>query len=320
MKTIASYLLGGLVLLSAASCMHSEFKKTKSGLLYKIYSDGKGETAKPKQFLKANVTEKVRDSMLFSTEGAMPMYVPVDSPRPIYSPIEVFPLLRKGDSAVVIQLADTLARKMQGQLPPWLKKKDKILVTFKVLDVFASEDALNNDRNQEMAKQKDREVKEVETYLTKNNIHAQKQTQGTYVVVASEGAGPKADSGKQVSVRYTGKLIPSGKVFQSNMEDTAANSVYKFVIGTHTSIPGFDEGLRSFRKGGTGTLYLPAFLAYDAQRGPGGNQFENLIFDVKVVDVTDAPPPSPMQMPMLPQGQQQPAGGGARPAQAQPHR
>jgi hypothetical protein len=31
-----------LVLLGAASCTNSEFKKTKSGLLYKIYSDGKG--------------------------------------------------------------------------------------------------------------------------------------------------------------------------------------------------------------------------------------------------------------------------------------
>ncbi|WP_431216663.1 hypothetical protein ACQ86N_20020 [Puia sp. P3] len=160
MKTIASYLLGGLVLLSAASCNHSEFKKTKSGLLYKIVSDGKGETAKPKQFLKASVTEKVRDSSLFSTDGKMPMYIPVDSARPIYSPTEIFTMLRKGDSAVVVQLADTLSRKMQGQLPPWLKKKDKIMVTFKVLDIFASEEALNNDRNQEMGKQKDREVKE----------------------------------------------------------------------------------------------------------------------------------------------------------------
>ena len=316
MKKIASYLLGGLVLLSAASCTHSEFKRTKSGLLYKIYSDGKGETAKPGQFLKVNVTEKVRDSLLISTVGKMPMYIPVDSPRPIYHPIEVFTMLRKGDSVVVLESVDTLARKSQGPLPAWLKKKDKISVSFKVLDLFASEEALNNDRNQEMTRQKDREVRQVEDYLTKNNVHAQKQTQGTYVVVNSEGNGPRADSGKQVSVRYTGKLIPTGKVFQSNMDDTSANSVYKFVIGTHTSIPGFDEGLRSFRKGGTGTLYLPAFLAYDAQRGPGGDQFENLIFEVKVVDVTDAPPPAPMQMPSR---MQQPSGG-AQPAQPQPQK
>ena len=60
MKTISSYLLISLVLLGAVSCTNSEFKKTKSGLLYKIYSDGKGEAAKPKMFLKANVVEKLR--------------------------------------------------------------------------------------------------------------------------------------------------------------------------------------------------------------------------------------------------------------------
>jgi hypothetical protein len=36
-------------------------------------------------------------------------------------------------------------------------------------------------------------------------------------------------------------------------------------------------------------LYIPAFLAYDSRQGPGGKQYENLIFDVDIVDVRDAP-------------------------------
>ena len=41
---------------------------------------------------------------------------------------------------------------------------------------------------------------------------------------------------------------------------------------------------------GTATLYIPAFLAYDQQpSGPSRKPNENLIFDVKVTDVTDAP-------------------------------
>ena len=53
MKTISSYLLTGLLLLGAASCSNSGFKKTKSGLLYKIYSNGQGAVAKKGEFLKA---------------------------------------------------------------------------------------------------------------------------------------------------------------------------------------------------------------------------------------------------------------------------
>lgn len=316
MKTISSYFLVSLALLGAVSCTNSAFKKTKSGLLYKIYSDGKGETAKKGQFLKANVVQKIRDSILYSSEGNMPIYLPVDSPRPVYSPVEVFSLLRKGDSCVVVESADTLARRM-GQLPPWIRKKDKLTYAFKIVDVFASEDLLTADRNQEMAKQKDREIKQVESYLAKNNIQAQKTEKGTYYVIQNEGSGTPVDSGKQISVRYTGKLIPSGKQFETNMTDTV-NGPFKFVVGTGSIIPGWDDGLRKFKKGGKGTLYIPAYLAYDQQFGPGKTPFENLIFDVEIVDVTDAPPPAANpQMPAMPMPQGQPQPNRAQP---QPHK
>jgi FKBP-type peptidyl-prolyl cis-trans isomerase len=308
MKSISSYLLVGLGLLGAVSCSNSEFKKTKSGLLYKIYSDGKGDAAKKGQFLKASVVEKLRDSVLYSSEGSMPVYMPVDSPRPVYSPIEIFTMLRKGDSAVVVQLVDTLQRKSGGQLPPFLKKKDKITFTFKVLDLFASEDLLTADRNAEIGKQKDREIKVVEDYLADSKIQAQKTAKGTYFVVAAAGDGPAVDSGKQVSVRYTGKLLPTGKEFESNMKGPG-NEPFKFVIGQGQVIPGWDDGLRQFKKGGKGTLFIPAYLAYDQQLGPSRKPFENLMFEVEIVDVTDAPKaPAQPAMPSMPMPQGMPQG------------
>jgi FKBP-type peptidyl-prolyl cis-trans isomerase FkpA len=305
MKTISSYLLISLALLGAVACTNSEFKKTKSGLLYKIYSDGKGEPAKKGQFLKANIIQKLRDSTLYSTYGGFPFYTPVDSPRPTYSHNEILSYLRKGDSAVCVLLVDSLERKFGGQLPPFLKKKDKITITLKVLDIFPSQDLVITDRTQELAKEKDREVKVMEKYLADSNVKAEKTEKGTYVVVKSTGDGTQVDSGKQVFVRYTGKLFPSGKVFESNMTGPG-NDPFKFVVGAHQIIPGWDDGLRKFKKGGKGTLYVPAFMAYDQQPGPGHKPFESLIFDIEVVDVTDAPPPSaqqprmPMQMPTRP--------------------
>jgi len=313
MKTITY--LSICLALGAVSCTSPGFDKTKSGLLYKIYSDGKGPVAQKGQFLKLSFTQKVRDSVLSTTDGSLPAYVPVDSARPIYSPIEIFPLLRKGDSAAVVMLVDTLQRRYgSSQLPPFLKKKDKITFGFKVLDLFASEDLLKQDRDQEMAKQKDREVSAVQAYLTQNNIQAKKTDKGTYYVVQSPGNGPQVDSGKQVSVHYTGKLMPSGKVFESNMTGPG-NAPLKFVVGSGQIIMGWDDGLRQFRQGGKGTLYIPAYLGYDQQRGPGGKSFENLIFDVEVDSVVDAPKNNPMpgmpnmQMPQrgVPQGRPQPA-------------
>ena len=309
MKTISSYLWVSLVLLGAISCTNSDFKKTKSGLLYKIYSDGKGPVAKKGEFLKANLSEKIRDSVLFASYGGMPFYGRVDSTGPSYDPREIFTMLRKGDSAVIVLLADTIQHKSGGQLPPFMKKKDKVIITIKVTDIFASQDLLMADRAQELSKEKDREVKDVESYLAKNNIQAQKSTLGAYYVVETPGDGPKVDSGKQVSVRYTGKLFPSGKVFQSNMTGPG-NAPFKFVVGAHQIIPGWDDALRNFRQGGKGTLYIPAFLAYNDQKGPGGKQFEDLIFDIVVDTVRDAPPTPP----------QSPMGMGGNPMQRMPMR
>lgn len=306
MKQISSYLIACMVLVAAVSCTSQEYKRTKSGLMYKIISDGKGEPAKKGQFLKVNVIEKVRDSLLYSSEGSMPIYIPVDSARPTYSPTEIFSLLRKGDSAIVVELADTLQRKSGGQLPPFLKKKDKISFIFKVLDVFTSEDQLTTDRNNEIAKETQREVTAVEGYLAQNKINAEKTAKGTYVVVQSVGDGPQVDSNKEVSVKYTGKLFPSGVVFESNVTGPASDKPLKFVVGRGQIIPGWDDGLRKFKKGGKGTLYIPAFLAYGERQGPGHKPYENLIFDVEVVDVTDAPPAPAMQPGMPPMQAPQP--------------
>ena len=320
MKTISSYFIVGVALLLAASCTNSEFKKTKSGLLYKIYSDGKGAMAKKGEFLKANVIEKIRDSVLYSSYGSVPAYIPVDTPRPTYNPAEIFSLLRKGDSCVVVIQADTLLRRSNGQLPPFIKKKDKIIISFKVTDLFASQELVMADRQAELDKQKNREIQQVQDYLTQHNIQAQKTDLGTYYVVKDPGNGPQVDSGKQVSIRYTGRSLPTDKVFESNMTGPG-NDPFKVVIGTHQVIPGWDDALRKFKKGGKGTLFIPAYLAYNEQAMPGHKPFENLAFDIEVIDVTDAPPVSATPgMPGLPPGMGRPQfrPQGARPGGPQP--
>jgi FKBP-type peptidyl-prolyl cis-trans isomerase FkpA len=157
-----------------------------------------------------------------------------------------------------------------------------------VIDIFPSQELVRKDEDSEIQKQRLKEIKVVEDYLFKNKITTQKTQKGTYVEVKARGDGPAVDSGKEISVRYTGKAIPSGKVFESNMNGPNTEP-YKFVVGRRQIIPGWDDGLRLFKKGGKGTLYIPAFLAYDSRQGPGGKQYENLIFDVEIVDVKDAP-------------------------------
>ncbi len=299
MKKISSYLLIPVLMIAFGSCKQG-FQKTKSGLLYKIISDGsKGEKAKKGDFLKINYTQKIGDSVVFSSFGGVPAYARVDSVGATYNPAEIFPLLRKGDSAIIVELADTIQHKFGG-LPPYIKKTDKIILVFKVVDVFTSQDVVEKDRNGEMQKEKDRESKEMADYIAANKINAQKTEAGTYVEIKSPGEGPLVDSGKQVHVLYTGKSFPTGKVFESNVTGPRKDTL-KFVVGRRGIIPGMEDGVRLLRKGGKATLYIPASQAYDAQPGPNHKPYESLIFDIEVVDITDAPKEQPrsQSMPQL---------------------
>lgn len=319
-------LLGSLaVMLLMAACSGGGFKKTKSGLLYKVISDGKGKPAQRGQVLKFHVSQRLKgaskDTLLGDNYGKMPAYAQVDSIGPMYHPAEIFQLLRKGDSAVVVMLADTLIKKNPGGLPPFITKKDKIFITFKVLDVFVADSLAQQDQMAENTKEQARQqveqqklaaegeklkgpaAKEIEDYLAKNKINTQKTAGGTYVEIKELGTGLQAAPGKKLAVKYRGKLFPSGKEFESNMD--GSRPPYELVLGTASVIPGWDEGLAFFKKGGKGTLYIPFFQAYGDRPGPGQKPHESLIFDVEIVDVTEnTPAPGPTAPPTAtpPQG------------------
>src|SRR5689334_12006203 len=84
-----------------SSCNSVDFKKTKSGLAYKLFPSSSGTKAVPGGFLKVNLIYKLRDSVLQSTYNTMPTYLPVpDTSQPgrPYDLTEITPLLKKGDS------------------------------------------------------------------------------------------------------------------------------------------------------------------------------------------------------------------------------
>lgn len=147
-----------------------------------------------------------------------------------------------------------------------------------------------------MAGQKDRDQLVVDEYIKKNNINATKLGKGTYVKIDEAGTGPKADSGKFVSVKYRGKILATGKEFESTMEPE--KDPITFPLGVGQVIQGWDEGIKEFAKGGKGTLYIPGFLSYGSRPGPGGQPNEALMFDIELVSISDTMP-RPKQNPRL---------------------
>lgn len=274
--------------------------------MYRIVTTGSGAVANRGDILKVHYSQKLNDSLMYSSFSSIPTYAKVDSVGNIYSPGEVLPFLHKGDSVIIVQLADTIMKKIPPGSPSPLKKGDKITLTLKVLDVIKSDALAQEDQLKEIETETKRELQTIQDYLANKKIATQKTEKGVFVAIQSAGTGPAVDSGKYVSIMYTGRLFPEAKqttekVFESN----AGKPPIQFTVDSRAVIPGWDEGLKLLNKGGKATLYIPATLAYGQSPGPGGKPFENLIFDVEVVDVADAAP-AQKSNPQMPQDFQMP--------------
>jgi peptidylprolyl isomerase len=105
-----------------------------------------------------------------------------------------------------------------------------------------------------------------------------------YIDVAI-GTGKVAEAGKVFSVHYTGWLL-DGTKFDSSREKKPLS----FEQGKRKVIPGWDAGFEGMRVGGKRRLFIPYQLAYGEKgRGKIPPKAE-LVFDVELMDVTDAPP------------------------------
>ncbi len=300
--TVLIFLAAGII--SIPGCESISYKKTPTGMVYKLIPGGsKDSMAQVGNVVKFNYVTKLNDSVVYDSYGKVPGYVQLTADAALnYSPIEALFFVRKGDSVVTISMVDTLLNKgLATQLPPGVKKGDRMITTMRILEVFTHDSVARPDYEAEIEKDKPRreaEMKdlqakaeeerkvqtekgkeEVEAYLKKNNITAQKTEEGTYVVIDNKGAGEPVTNGKFVTIKYAGRLMETGKDFEANN--------YTFQMGTGSVIRGWDDGLLLFNKGGKGTLYIPGFMAYGQSPGPGGKTWEPLIFDVEVLSIAN---------------------------------
>ncbi|HMR93034.1 MAG TPA: FKBP-type peptidyl-prolyl cis-trans isomerase [Chitinophagaceae bacterium] len=325
MKKTILYSFTLIALLAAfTACNKVSYKKTKSGVLYKIISGNSKDSAlKNGDWLKFYFEQKLNDSVLSTNYGKMPAYEKIQEgmTNPAYNPGEILPFLKKGDSAVVVLMVDSLIKKgfMQpGQLGA--KKGDRMVFNLRVLEVFrndslymtdskaeAEKDAPRQAKEQEeqMAKmlkesldrqqneyeeavksgEAEKGIKEIESYLASKGIKAEKVGKGTFVTVEKQGEGDFAGPGKFVTVKYDGKYLVKDSSFDAG--------TFTRQLGKGQLIAGMEEGLEAFKQGGKGVLYVPGFRAYGKNTGPGSpfRPFEPLRFFIEVTEVADSMPP-----------------------------
>ncbi|MCX8472963.1 MAG: FKBP-type peptidyl-prolyl cis-trans isomerase [Sediminibacterium sp.] len=281
-----------LLIIGLISC--NSYEKAPSGMLYKIkHLSGKKEKINPGDWVKINITynRKRGDTTLMTTEGFFPTYVNYDTLRK--SPFSISELLPKayvGDKIEFIIDVDSLV--VQGfQYNPILGIHDKIIAKAEIIKKFSDNTMITADNQEEMTKFKRKEAKEIKDFITKKNIKAQEIENGIFVEMIKEGDKSKpVDSGKNISVTYTGRLMKNDSVFDSNNSIPFDSSrILTYQQDVDQLIPGWNVGMKSLSKGAKAKIYIPSLLAY-GQRGAGMiGPFENIYFEIEVLDVTTPP-------------------------------
>lgn len=121
-----------------------------------------------------------------------------------------------------------------------------------------------------------------EAFLAENTKRQEVKTtpSGLQYEIVEEGDGPSPQSGDQVTVHYTGRLI-DGTVFDSSVERGEPAT-----FGVTQVIPGWVEALQMMKRGAKWRLFIPSNLAY-GPNGAGGviGPDATLIFDVELIKI-----------------------------------
>lgn len=269
----------------------NRLEKTPSGMPYEIIKGERKNKLKQGQIVKVNVAYTIGDSVINNTFGKIPIYFAIDSNHfSKYSFTEVILNCYEGDEIKFVLSVDTL--KKLGQIPAEGLFKSGTFIDGKIkfIKIFTNAIEQEKDYYAEVEAQKNREKQSIKEYAQKNNLKPLYTKNGVGVIIEQEGEGEKVDSGKKVSVYYTGKLMDTNKEFDSNLKN-GKKEPFTFNMAQGAVILGWDEGLRLFKKGGKGKLLIPAFMAYGMQGSPPViPPYSNLIFDVEIVNIADAEP------------------------------
>ena len=278
------------------------FKKTNSGLHYKFEIKNNSEQqVKMGDVIVGEMVFRLDTNILFDTKGESQRILMVkDSVFNGYDIDEGLLMMHKGDKATFAIFADSVAKFFQpNQLPPFYSPGQGQIFYYEITinDLVSQEELQQEQANfmAEMETRKNEEANTIAKYIEENNITAQPNADGLYVIVKQKGNGPKVAAGKVVQMNYTGRTL-EGEMFDSSVEaDAKDGGIYNpqrpyeplsYTVGQMSLIKGWEDGVMGQPAGTKLTIIMPSSLGYGAQ-GAGQTilPYTPLCFDIDILSV-----------------------------------
>jgi len=274
----------GMALLLFISCSKNEEKQTPNGFKYSIVKTGDGILPKEDEVIVFDYYLKdSKDSTWNSSfEEGIPGAIQVEDSAAMATEngiIQMFRSLSKGDSvSVSLPVSEFFAKGVKSPPPNGVDTTMNIYYTIRVTDIMEME-AFKEYQTGALAKKAEMQVGKDESMITKylsdNNINAQQDTSGLRYVIHTNKGGSKPTVDNCVEVKYTGKFLKDGQVF---------DKAEKISFPLHGVIPGWQVGLPLLGIGDSATFYIPSGMAYGPRGYPGFIPPDAiLIFDVELL-------------------------------------
>lgn len=264
------------VFLVLMSCEKAE-KETPNGFKYTVVKSGNGDAPKKGEIIVFDFQLKDSKDSVWndSYKDGMPQAIELRDTSETNGAdgiTQMLSELKKGDSVkaslTVVEFFKTLVRR---PIPPSIDSTLSLTYTINVSDVMTLENFIKLRAEKVML----REDKMINEYLTKNNLTAEKDSSGLYIVNYVKGTGPKPTRENCVQVKYQGILLANGREFQRNDN-------ISFNLGQ--VIAGWQIGFSYLSKGDSATFLIPSRLGYKEEGFYSIPGDAPLVFHVKLHD------------------------------------
>ena len=274
----------GIALTLFISCSKDVEKQTPNGFKYNIVKTGDGIFPKTDEVIVFDYFLKdSKDSTWDSSfEQGIPGAIQVQDSAALVTEngiIQMFRGLSKGDSVSIdLPISEFFKKGVNAPPPNGVDTTMSISYTINVKDIMGI-DAFKEYQTGAMQKKVELQVGKDESaitkYLAENNIDAQQDTSGMRYVIHTSKGGSKPTVDNCVEVKYVGKFLKDGKVFDESE---------KISFPLNGVIPGWQLGIPLMGIGDSATFYIPSGLAYGPRGYPGFVPPDAiLIFDVELL-------------------------------------
>ena len=259
----------------------------ESGLIFIEETAGKGKKIDTGDVVELHFSLKLADGkpVFSSYDRGKPIQMNFGKPFDNQGFDEAIGYMREGGKALVI-VPSAIAFGATGRgamVPPYSTLVYEVeIVSVMSQAEFQKQKEMEQQKREANNKQaKMEEGAKLKKYLKENNITTEPTASGLYYIEKEKGTGAKAETGKKVTVHYTGKLL-DGTKFDSSLD---RDQPFSFVLGQGQVIQGWDEGIGLMNVGGKATLIIPSSIAYKDRDMGVIPPYSTLVFDVELLNV-----------------------------------